>query len=789
MLAMFALALRTHFGLTEWGFIGILSAACLVLGRMNPGYARISWVAFALTGLLLAGWAATCKPEELQRVWLVAGGFGALWSMGAWLCHLGSATPGEWAWLSALSGLWAFGACWIAWRPYQEPPVPWGILSLGLGVVYLGAALFGAVPRRRLACGENQLAAFCVAVTGFASLAVPLELDRHWISVAWALQAAALAWLLTRVKARALGALSVALAVCVTLRLLLNPAVFDYPIGATPVLNWILYGYGIPVLAFALGARWMEKAQWKGVGTAYWWASGAFLFALLTLEVRHAFHPTKILEQAPDLWEAATYSHAWLIAAVIILWAGRGSSKAVWTYIGLLLAVVASIKILLFDLAILNPLWEPIDVGSLWVWNGLLYIYALPVAALALSAWLLDDIQVEGARTALAWLAGVLAFVLLGLQVRNGFHPLAAQGPTPSIVEWATYSHLWLAAALALLWAHKRWGIGVLQQIGTAFGAIAVLKVVLIEVLFQNPLWNHANVGTWFLVNWLLYAYGPPLLGFALLRSFARTEGKQGEALADFLHWGILLVLFAGISLQLRQVFHGAYLDSGVTSFFELVTYSHAWLLLAGALLLAWKRWGRGTDLHGGRLIFILSLLKILLVDAVALSPLAWHRSVGEMFLLNGVLYGYGVPIALLWILDSLSDRKEWRCVSRPAASFGSLLLGFVLVSLEVRQYYQGAFLDGAHPLSNENYAYSAAWILFSLFLLALGIWKGGKVPRVASLLVVFLAVGKVFLYDLRHLQGLYKAASPIGLGVCLLLISFLYQRFVFRGPDHDDAA
>jgi uncharacterized membrane protein len=41
--------------------------------------------------------------------------------------------------------------------------------------------------------------------------------------------------------------------------------------------------------------------------------------------------------------------------------------------------------------------------------------------------------------------------------------------------------------------------------------------------------------------------------------------------------------------------------------------------------------------------------------------------------------------------------------------------------------------------------------------------------------------VAKVFLYDLAQLTGLYRIVSFLGLGVSLIVVSLLYQRFVRR--------
>jgi len=55
---------------------------------------------------------------------------------------------------------------------------------------------------------------------------------------------------------------------------------------------------------------------------------------------------------------------------------------------------------------------------------------------------------------------------------------------------------------------------------------------------------------------------------------------------------------------------------------------------------------------------------------------------------------------------------------------------------------------------------------------------------RTFSLLLVTIV--KVFLYDLGHLQDLYRVASLAGLAISLILVSLLYQRFVLRSSRGD---
>jgi uncharacterized membrane protein len=73
---------------------------------------------------------------------------------------------------------------------------------------------------------------------------------------------------------------------------------------------------------------------------------------------------------------------------------------------------------------------------------------------------------------------------------------------------------------------------------------------------------------------------------------------------------------------------------------------------------------------------------------------------------------------------------------------------------------------------------------MYGLALLLVGIIRSHRPLRLASLAFLFAAVLKVFLADLSTLVGLYRVLSFMGLGMALLMVSLLYQRFVFRGRE-----
>jgi uncharacterized membrane protein len=75
----------------------------------------------------------------------------------------------------------------------------------------------------------------------------------------------------------------------------------------------------------------------------------------------------------------------------------------------------------------------------------------------------------------------------------------------------------------------------------------------------------------------------------------------------------------------------------------------------------------------------------------------------------------------------------------------------------------------------------SIAWALFSLGLLVLGVLRSQDALRWTSLAVLLATAFKVFLHDLGDLTGLARVGSLAALGLSLISVSLLYQRFVFR--------
>jgi uncharacterized membrane protein len=222
--------------------------------------------------------------------------------------------------------------------------------------------------------------------------------------------------------------------------------------------------------------------------------------------------------------------------------------------------------------------------------------------------------------------------------------------------------------------------------------------------------------------------------------------------------------------------------------------FEKQWLTIGFAFEAAAVFWLFGLIPHPG--LKYLGLLLFGVVGArLIVNPEVLRYHPRGAPIVNWLLYTYGVPVlatfAGAWLLRRAEARRggepeyDWtagdRTVIAPVVAGLGLVLFFVLINVEIADFFsQGQYLAfDSTPRLERDLAYSVAWGLYSLLLLAIGIWRGNKGLRVASLVLLMVTIGKAFLYDLSALQGIYRVLSFLGLGMALILVSLLYQRFV----------
>ena len=513
--------------------------------------------------------------------------------------------PARWTALSAASGL-AFTV--LAWATVEGRSfgLSWSALALIAAGLYLVAAVPVARRRARAADAEEDplgaaLAALAVAVTAFVSLAVALELERAWWTVAWALEVPALVWLAGRFRLSVLRQLAAALAVGVAVRLL-NPEVLAYPIGTRPVVNWLLYGYGLPLLAFLAAAGLARRDRIFGPGRlapGLETIAAALAFALVTLEVRQGFHPARLAAGELGLVEWATYTVAWLLLGLALYAAGGRLGFERLEQGGALIAGLGLLGAVGGSGVVGNPLWSHEAVGATPVVNLLLWIYGAPALLAAVAARAFRRRGEDGLATVGEGGALALLFLLVTLEVRQAYHGTWLDGGAPSLAEWG-----------ATRWLGCSWGWDSRRRRGACRGAAWRTAACSSSCSASarrswGPACSSTRSGT---TKRLARARRqPPPLGLRRSRR-ARRRRQPGAAPArragarHAVRVGGAPAPLPARELELRQADHGTW-SRRAPGLAQWASYVVAWLLLGLGLYALTRRLPLRSVAAGGALI------------------------------------------------------------------------------------------------------------------------------------------------------------------------------------------
>jgi len=240
-------------------------------------------------------------------------------------------------------------------------PAAFGLPALlGLSVVLKRTPLTSAAR-------NAQLALFGGATLFFITLIFPIEFDRQWITVGWALEGVALCWLFHRVPHPGLRLAGVALLLIVFVRLAFNPAVLSYhPRAAFSVFNWYLYTYGIAAACMFTAARLLAPpcnlVLSRNVLPLLNTLGTVLAFLIVNIEIADYFSPpgaTALTFQfSGNFARDMSYSIAWALFALLLLIIGMQRRAAPIRYAGLALLAVTVVKLFFHDLSQLDQLYR-----------------------------------------------------------------------------------------------------------------------------------------------------------------------------------------------------------------------------------------------------------------------------------------------------------------------------------------------------------------------------------------------------------------------------------------------
>lgn len=144
---------------------------------------------------------------------------------------------------------------------------------------------------------------------------------------------------------------------------------------------------------------------------------------------------------------------------------------------------------------------------------------------------------------------------------------------------------------------------------------------------------------------------------------------------------------------------------------------------------------------------------------------------------------GFGAMAFAIYIQKLALEKVEGlKILSKPYEIFQHLVLLAVL-SIELIHWMDMAGVDVPFKLG-----LSILWGLYALFLIVMGIWKRKAYLRVTAIIIFGITLLKLFFYDIAHLNTISKTIVFVSLGLLLLIISFLYNKFKTKISNEETA-
>ncbi len=314
-----------------------------------------------------------------------------------------------------------------------------------------------------------------------------------------------------------------------------------------------------------------------------------------------------------------------------------------------------------------------------------------------------------------------------------------------------------------------------------------LFKLASIAILIRltaSPWLEQYAEETLFTLHWSIVVY-PLVLGILWL---ARRL-QQSPSIKNWLGGAMLHVLALMVTTETSYLLMGQYPQFGDMSFKQSVLMAMNWLILSAVYL--WRsQYSSMKRLYQVFAAILITGVATIHIDISFINnPFMTIQETGSNIVFNWLLPLWLVPAALLF---SLTKSQVLKNLSRGA----QLTKLFTIIAAVFTVFYvNGLIRTSFNPYlridfnafdSAELYTYSIVWLFAAIGLI---VWAkkflNEKLNRI-GFSILAIVVLKAFVVDMAHLEGILRAASFIGLGLSLVALGWLFQRF---RQNHDKEA
>lgn len=224
---------------------------------------------------------------------------------------------------------------------------------------------------------------------------------------------------------------------------------------------------------------------------------------------------------------------------------------------------------------------------------------------------------------------------------------------------------------------------------------------------------------------------------------------------------------FLELKLYSRQL-----LIPAVNDFTWQISYS---ILFASILSLTSLIWIKSRKLTGGtlalNLVFLCLLLKLLIENSI--------NSIVDLKYITLTLTAMMIFLSYL-----LVKKGNFGAGVRRTLDIAAHITSVVAISHEIIYW-----IKPSETMQLDQIGITTFWGFYSLCIITFGIWRKKKEVRILAIALFGCTLVKLLIYDTRNISAFAQFVIFITLGITLLVISFLYNKYkhIITGEDEDD--
>jgi uncharacterized membrane protein len=265
------------------------------------------------------------------------------------------------------------------------------------------------------------------------------------------------------------------------------------------------------------------------------------------------------------------------------------------------------------------------------------------------------------------------------------------------------------------------------------------------------------------------YSLALAVVYLALTSQFKRRVGSEPDVLKviNLIHIAIAIA-FITIAIPLKLDEHwitiGWLIESAALLWVAVKSQAHFLRVFAGCTL-------------------ALGVCRLLFIDNFHTETLVFNTRFATHLVAIAIMAG------IVAAGERFASEREMPFVK--AAGVALNLLALIALSREANDYFNRQSM-AVYQVRNDytavrqweiarDFSFSAIWIAYGAVMMMAGFWKRSAFIRWQALVLMAVTIGKVFLYDSRELQQVYRILSFIALGAVLMAISYAYHRDWFK--------